>query len=195
VSKQVEASTKAREAERAELHAQAERRGGDVEATKAAIDAQLDQQQALDHARLQQGEAELQALLQNRYQAQRRRYVLVTSQFGVTGKTREGVGVESFLQQVVNRSGEELTTSLRLGVETEVIPRWLTVRSGVYREPTRFRSNPTGARYHLTFGNDVQLLKWDAFGIAPEDFIWRLRAAVDFAPRYFGWALGLGGFY
>ena len=67
------------------------------------------------------------------------------------------------------------------------------VRSGGYYEPTRFRS--TKGRMHGTFGVDVRLFRWDVFRIWPEDYLWQLSAAVDFARDYKVFSAGIGGWY
>ena len=107
----------------------------------------------------------------------------------VTGPTPEAVGIESFLQRVVERSGERLSLSPRLGIETEFIPGWLKTRIGTYGEPTRFITSSN--RLHGTFGFDVKLFRWSVFGLFDDGSEWRLSAAVDGAPRYLGWAAGI----
>ena len=122
-----------------------------------------------------------------------RRYYLLTADLWFTGRVDNGVGVESFLFQTVQRSGEKVTLSPRLGFETEVWPTRMKIRGGTYLEPTRFaESSP---RWHGTLGVDISLFKWDVFGIWPEDYRWQLTAAVDLARAYGAFSFGIGGWY
>ena len=59
-------------------------------------------------------------VLRNRYRNEwPRRYHLVTFDLWFTGRLSNAVGVESFLFQTVQRSGEKVTVSPRIGYETE----------------------------------------------------------------------------
>lgn len=138
----------------------------------------------------QRREGEVRSRLKARYEAMRRFYVLVSGSVLVTGPVENGVGVESFLQRRVDRSGEVATFSPRLGVETEVIPHWLKVRGGSYREPTRFRRG--APRLHGTLGFDLKLFPWTVFGLFEDGTQWRVSSALDGARHYFGWGLSLG---
>ncbi len=184
-----------RERRRKRLHRTAERAGGDVKAARQAIDAQLRAEETTDEASLTRARAETRERLVERYQDLGRFYLLVSTAVIVNGPTPDAVGVESFLERVVNRSGEEVTLSPRLGVETELWPRWFVFRAGTYLEPTRFKSNPDGARWHGTAGGDLRLGGWNVFGVWPEEYIWRLRGAIDVSRRYLGWAVAIGGWY
>src|SRR5205823_6291441 len=117
-------------------------------------------------------------------------YVLISMSVLVTGQTADAVGVESFLQRVVARSGERLGFSPRLGVETEFVPKWVIGRIGTYGEPSRFVTSSN--RLHGTLGFDVKLFPWTVFGLFEDGSEWRLSAAVDAAPRYLGWAVSVG---
>jgi hypothetical protein len=96
--------------------------------------------------------------------------------------------------QRVERSGQEVSVSPRLGLEGEVIPGYLVVRAGGYDEPTRFTSTPgASARLHATGGFDVRIpIEWSVFGLLDDDTTFRVGGAVDGAPRYFGWAASAG---
>ncbi len=102
----------------------------------------------------------------------------------MAGSVDNAVGVESLRNQVVNRSGEWLVASPRLGSEVEVIPDWVRLRSGVYLEPTRFTTSTV--RAHYTGGFDLALGVWNVFGLWPDDYRWRIGAAstsrVTFRP-------------
>lgn len=122
-----------------------------------------------------------------------RRYLLLVSELTFTGRVADGVGVESFLVQTVQRSGEWITLTPRIAVESEVWPQHMKMRTGFYLEPTRFaESNP---RLHWTFGFDVKLFRWDVFRVWPEDYLWQLTAALDVTTGYAAFSLGIGGWY
>lgn len=118
-----------------------------------------------------------------------RSYLLVSAELFLTGPTSDGVGVESFLTQVRQTSGKRPTLAMRLGAEAEPIEGWLKVRVGTYLEPSRFEDR--GYRLHGTFGTDLRLFSWDAFGLFDE-FTFRVGGAVDIAPRYFDWGISVG---
>jgi hypothetical protein len=80
--------------------------------------------------------------------------------------------VESFLLQTVQRSGQEMTVTPRLAVESEIWPTHMRVRTGIYLEPTRFEQSL--ARLHGTVGLDIRVLHWDVFRVWPEDYLWQI---------------------
>jgi hypothetical protein len=159
-------------------------------AAREALDADLDTGDAMDELHLERVEDEHRRSLKDAFARMPRRYVLVSMSLVVTGQTNDTVGVESFLQRVVARSGERLGFSPRLGVETEFIPNWARARIGTYGEPTRFVSSSN--RLHGTIGFDVKLFPWSIFGLFEDGTHWRLSAALDVAPRYLGWGVGIG---
>ena len=166
--------------------------GRDVESLREALDAQINAERALDRARLRRTQQQVEAALRARYQALSRRYLLVATSLHVTGPLVDAVGVESFLERTVQRSGGATTYSPRLGVESEVVPRWLVLRAGTYYEPTRFFGRDSAARVHGTFGADLKLLKWKVFGLVREGTFWRATGSVDYAARYLSFGAGLG---
>ncbi len=120
-------------------------------------------------------------------------HVLITSSLVVSGAARQAVGIESFLHQIVRRSGERVVYSPRIGIETEIVPDWVKVRGGSYLEPGRmFESTP---RVHGTAGLDLRLVRWSVFGIGPDDYLWRLALSADASERYFSWGIMIGGWY
>lgn len=159
-------------------------------AARAALDSDLEIGDAFDELRLQRLEEENRRALKASYPRMPRRYVLLSMSLVITGQTNESVGIESFLQRVVARSGERPILSPRFGMETEFVPNWLKARIGTYGEPTRFVTSTN--RLHGTFGFDVKLLPWSVFGLFEDGTEWRLSAAVDAAPRYLGWGVGIG---
>ncbi len=182
-----------RERRRQRLHRTAEAAGGDVSGAKAAIDALLRAEELTDEASLARARQETRVRLEQRYQELKRFYLLVSTALLVNGPTPDAVGVESFLERIVNRSGKSVTFSPRLGVETEIWPRWFVLRGGTYLEPTRF--DESSPRLHGTVGGDVRLGGWNVFGAWPEKYVWRLRGALDVARGYVGWGVAIGGWY
>jgi hypothetical protein len=132
-------------------------------------------------------------ILRRRYRAIPREKVLLSFSMLVTGPTKGAVGVESMLTQVIDRSGENTSVTLRGGTEVEVVPNRLQLRAGSYMEPTRFRQS--SARLHATTGFEVRVVDWSLFGIFPEDNAFRVSGAVDFSREYFGWSLGGGSWF
>lgn len=129
-------------------------------------------------------------ILRRRYRAIPREKVLLSFSMLVTGPTKGAVGVESMLTQLIDRSGEKTSVTLRGGTEVEVVPNRLQLRAGSYMEPTRFREST--ARLHATTGFELRTIDWSVFGIFPEDNAFRVSGAVDFSREYFGWSLGGG---
>jgi hypothetical protein len=104
---------------------------------------------------------------------------------------KNGVGVESFFSQAVERSGRRTSWSPRLGVEGEPLADGLLLRAGTYLEPTRF--DTSSPRLHSTAGFDVHVpVAWSAFGLFDDDTTFRVGGALDSAERYFAWTASLG---
>jgi hypothetical protein len=122
-----------------------------------------------------------------------RRYLLLTTELTLTGRVDNAVGVSSFLAGVVQRSGERITVTPRVAIETEPWPKWVKVRSGMYVEPSRFRG--INARVHTTAGLDIRLFRWNVFGIWPDDYLWQVSAAIDVTEDYAAFSTSIGGWY
>lgn len=122
-----------------------------------------------------------------------RQYLLVAAELSFAGRVTNGVGVESFLAQTVQRSGERVSVTPRIGVESEVWATRLKLRAGCYVEPTRFAESLP--RPHGTFGFDLRVFQWDVFRIWPEDYLWQVSGALDVTKDYQAFSLGLGGWY
>ncbi|MEN9578071.1 MAG: hypothetical protein RJA70_1080 [Pseudomonadota bacterium] len=131
--------------------------------------------------------------LRERWRSASRFYLLISTSVLVSGAVVESVGVDSFLLREVNRSGEGVSLSPRLGLESEVWPDLIKLRAGSYLEPTRFRTSRP--RPHGTAGFDLRVGTWDVFGWWPRDYVWRVSAAIDVAPRYYSWGVSFGGWY
>jgi len=122
-----------------------------------------------------------------------RKIAMVTLSVLMAGSVENAVGVESLQSQTINRSGEWLVASPRLGSEVEIIPDWVRLRSGVYLEPTRFTTG--SLRPHYTGGFDLALGVWNVFGIWPDDYRWRLAAAFDIADDFRTIGATVAGWY
>jgi len=142
---------------------------------------------------VEQGRAEGRLQLNRELAAMQRFYVLVTGSLVVTGIVEDAVGVESYFDQQVRRSGEKVTFSPRIGIETEAVPDLLKLRLGSYLEHAR-AANAT-SRGHVTFGFDFRLFRWDVLGFWPSDYLWRIGLVADIAPRYATWGISIGGWY
>jgi hypothetical protein len=185
-----------RRAEREKLRerelAEARRHGRDLAAAEAAIDAELKTQEAIDEIELDQAAERVDRLLRERYARMPRFHLLMTTALMITGEADNAVGVESFLQRKVNRSGERMVFSPRLGLETEAVPDWVKLRAGTYGEPTRFDTPQAAGRLHGTLGFDLKLFPWTVFGLFHETTVWRVSAALDAAERYLNTSIGIG---
>jgi hypothetical protein len=182
-----------RERRRELLVSRARAAGLDVAAAAAAIDAELESQAALDEMRLEAEERRVDRALRERVRRMERFYVLLSSSLVVTGEAENAVGVQSFLNREVTRSGQSLVASPRLGAESEVIPNWLKLRAGSYLEPARLAGST--ARVHGTFGFDAKIVTWSVFGLFPEGTEWRISGALDAAKRYFAPGVSLGNWH
>lgn len=114
---------------------------------------------------------------------QPRRYVLVSADLILYGKTNRGQGLTSFLTQEPETSGAKNSVGVRFGVESEILQNRMKVRGGTYLEPSRFQRSYY--RPHGTMGFDVRLFdlwRWSFRG----------TATVDVAPRFFDWGAAIG---
>lgn len=159
-------------------------------AAEQAIRAENAQEDALDRLHVAREERRLHARLLARYRKMSRFYMLISASLHVDGRVADAIGVESFLQGVVDRSGQFITVSPHLGMETEAIPGVLRVQNGAYVEPSRFREGTP--RLHGTWGFDLKLLEWTVFGLAHRHTEWRVGAAADASRNYFSWGVSFG---
>ncbi len=147
-------------------------------------------QNAADERRLEAVRREVRRQLKARARALPRHRFLISASMTVSGAVRSAVGVESFLRQTVDRSGEGPSLVPRLGVEAEPILNWLELRAGSYWEPTRFRGG--SPRLHGTLGFDLRLVDWSVFGLFEDESSWRLTGAIDAARDYLAWGVTAG---
>ncbi len=162
-------------------------------AERLEVERELAREERQDSERLARAFGDARAALASSFAEIGRFYVLVSGSLVISGRVKDGVGVESFLDQVVNRSGGSVVYSPRLGAESEVWENRMKLRGGVYLEPTRFATSST--RVHTTAGLDVRLFRWDVFGLWPEDFMWQIGGSVDYARRYLTWGVSIAGWY
>lgn len=155
-----------------------------------ALDAELHAEEAADDLAEDAIVEQTRAQLKRRAEALPRRYVLVSASVLVIGAVEDSVGIESFLQRVVARSGRAVSFSPRLGVETELVPRWVKLRVGGYDEPTRFALSRS--RLHGTFGFDAKVLPWTVFGLFDDGTEWKVSLSADAAARYLSAGIGIG---
>jgi len=120
-------------------------------------------------------------------------YVQLTASMLLSGSVQNAVGVESLVDQTVQRSGEHVVVSPRLGVEVGVLPNYLKLRGGTYLEPARY--DTAKPRMHATGGLDVKLAVWNVFGLWPDNYMWRLGVGFDGARDYYTWGLTIAGWY
>ncbi len=172
--------------------ARVESNHGDVDEAARALDAELVTEAELDAATLARAEHDVDVKIRGQVAALERFHVLLLGSLVVTGTATDAVGVESFLERTVQRSGASLSYSPRIAIETETVPHWLQLRAGSYLEPSRFPSNRQGSRVHGTLGFDQKLFPWDVFGTFPETTQWRVSGSLDAARNYFGWSLAIG---
>jgi hypothetical protein len=181
-----------RERRQKELIAAIPKDAPDRDQQGARILAEIKAEQAKDQERLRQAAVRTRLVLKERERALGRWYLLMATSLKVSGPVQNAVGVESFLQRVVDRSGDRVVASPHLGVESEVVPQWLKLRAGLYGEPTRFSNNRAGPRMHTTMGFESKLFAWSVFGLYGTGTQWRIQAALDSSQRYFAWSASIG---
>ncbi|MEY2933584.1 MAG: hypothetical protein RL033_4333 [Pseudomonadota bacterium] len=160
---------------------------------RASVLAELAREETEDSSRLSAAFEEARRALAESSARVERFYLMLSASLVISGSVRDAVGVESFLDQTVNRSGGEVVYSPRFGVESEVWEDRLKLRAGSYLEPSRFATS--SARLHGTAGGTMRLFGWNVFGLWPDDFMWQVGGSIDVAPRYFSWTASIGGWY
>lgn len=80
--------------------------------------------------------------------------------------------------------------SPRVGLETELVPRWFRVRGGTYLELPVTEGGD--ARMHTTLGGDLKLFPFSVFGlVGPFDW-WQFSFAADIAENYLNTGFSVG---
>jgi hypothetical protein len=119
----------------------------------------------------------------DRYEERQRWYLLVSSELSVI---QGGGPVGLSGQTAMNRP----VISPRVGLESEVVPHYLRLRTGSYYEPALIAG--TQGRIHAAGGLDVKLFRWSVFGLfAPFDY-WQLSLGADGARAYLNTAFSIG---
>jgi len=80
--------------------------------------------------------------------------------------------------------------SPRMGVETEIIPRYLRLRAGSYLELATTEDGHS--RLHGTGGVDIKLFEWSVFGLVEPFDYWQLSLAADGARSYLNTSFSIG---
>lgn len=117
------------------------------------------------------------------YQADQTWYLLLSTELAlIQGIGDVSVGGAAALHRTL--------VSPRLGIETEVVPRWLRLRAGSYLELATTEQGHS--RMHGTGGVDIKLFEWSAFGlVGPFDY-WQLSLAADGARSYLNTSFSIG---
>ena len=163
---------------------------------RAVLRAELDrEEEAVRKVEDERMRSEAYQLLQERkarYANWPRERILVLASLLVTGASDSAVSLEGFLDQTREPFGQRITLSPRVGIEAEPIVNLVRSRVGSYLEPSRFETGTL--RQHFTFGGDVRLLPFDAFGLTKGQ-VWRFSVALDVAPRYVDWGIAFGAWH
>lgn len=162
-------------------------------AEQEAIDKKFEHDLSVLEEELEHKLLEQKTIMERELTAMNRFYLQISGSMVLSGSVEDAIGVESLVNQTVNRSGQKVVLSPRLGIEASIIPTLLKVRGGSYIEPTRFDGGDE--RVHVTAGLDVKLLVWNVFGLWPDNYMWRLGLGGDAARDYYTWGLTIAGWY
>ncbi|MEI9951271.1 MAG: hypothetical protein WDO74_20385 [Pseudomonadota bacterium] len=162
-------------------------------AERERIVRKFDSEQAADDRRFAEQRLSAQQQLDREHLVMNHFYVQISASMLISGPVESAVGIESLLTQKVNRSGQRVVSSPRVGVECGIVPERIKLRAGSYLEPTRFETSDM--RVHGTAGIDLKLFRWNVFGAWPDDYMWRLGLSGDASTRYYTFGLSLGGWY
>jgi hypothetical protein len=162
-------------------------------AERKAIKQRFEREEAADDRTVEIELLKVKTLIEKKLTEMNTFYVQLAASTVISGAVENAVGVESLVSQTVNRSGQHVVVSPRLGAEIAVFPTWLKVRGGSYLEPTRFDGSKL--RVHATFGLDLKLAVWNVFGLWPDNYMWRLGLGGDYARDYFTWGVTIAGWY
>ncbi|HYP98498.1 MAG TPA: hypothetical protein VER96_07485 [Polyangiaceae bacterium] len=163
------------------------------ESERERIEQTFAAEQAADDRRFADEQLSARREIERQHLAMNRFYLQFSGSMLVSGSVDAAVGIESLLTQKVNRSGQSVVSSPRVGAECGIVPEWVKLRAGSYLEPTRFETSDM--RVHGTAGIDIKLFRWSVFGAWPDDYMWRLGLAGDASTRYYTFGLSLGGWY
>ena len=117
------------------------------------------------------------------YQADQTWYLLVSAELALL----EGGGDVALSGSL---SIDRPLISPRIGLESEVVPRWLRLRTGSYLELPASEGGVT--RVHGTLGTDIKLFEWNVFGLVRPFDYWQLSLAADAARSYLNTSFSVG---
>lgn len=161
-------------------------------AKRAEQEAQERSLRAIEEQHLSETSEELRAVRKARYANWPREKILLLASALVSGPSVDAISVEGFLDQRLERVGQQPTITPRLGIEGEPLRDRMILRAGTYVEPSRYGGG--SARQHFTFGADVRLFPLDFWGLLSEA-TWKVGLFVDLAPRYQNAGIGLGNWH
>jgi len=153
----------------------------------------FDSEQAADDRRFADEQLAARRAIEREHLVMNQFYLQFSGAMLISGAVEAAVGIESLLTQKVNRSGQRVVSSPRVGIECGILPELIKLRAGSYLEPTRFETSDM--RVHGTAGIDIKLFRWSVFGAWPDDYMWRLGLGGDASTRYYTFGLSLGGWY
>lgn len=162
-------------------------------AERERIERTFSSEQAADDRRFADEQLAARRAIEKQHLVMNRFYLQFSGSMLLSGSVDAAVGIESLLTQKVNRSGQRVVSSPRVGAECGIVPEWVKLRAGSYLEPTRFETSDM--RVHGTAGIDIKLFRWNVFGAWPDDYMWRLGLAGDASTRYYTFGLSIGGWY
>lgn len=122
----------------------------------------------------------------------RERYLLTASVIFMGAAKPDSIGLDAFFDQEQRTRRQSASFMFRVGAELEPWANRLKVRGGMYLEPAR--SEEQTPRLHATFGFDVRLFRWDAFGLM-DPFDFRVSFTFDGARDYVSYSVGAGMWY
>jgi hypothetical protein len=161
-------------------------------AKRAVQQAQEQALRAIEDEHMSEASQQLRAVRKARYANWPREKILLLASALVTGPSADAISVEGFLDQRLERVGQQPTVTPRLGIEGEPLRDRMLLRAGTYVEPSRYAGG--SARQHFTFGADVRLFPLDFWGLLSEA-VWKVGLFVDLAPRYQNAGIGLGNWH
>ena len=155
-------------------------------------DLQENDLRAIEDQRLVAEVKRLYGVEKARYANWPREKILLLASVLLTGPSASAISVEDFLEQRPEVVGSKLTATPRLGMEGEPLQDRMVLRAGTYVEPSRYEA--ADPRQHFTFGGDVRLFPLDFWGLLPETS-WKISFAIDLAPRYSNYGIGIGNWH
>jgi hypothetical protein len=166
---------------------------GERPARQAELAAEEKALRAIEDDHLAEENDRLSRVSKARYGNWPREKILLLASVLATGQSSDAVSMEGFLDKLQETVGRQVSFTPRFGLEGEPIPDRMVLRTGTYVEPTRYEGG--SARQHYTFGSDIRLFSFDAWGLLPADSIWKIGLFADLAPRYTNWGFGFSNWH